>query len=87
MRTVIHPRLSAFICGLFVGLTFAQAPAVDDDAFRYLEDPADARTAAFYREQDVAARAKLDAIPGRAEMLTRIRALREASSTVSSIAL
>ena len=77
---------SAIIGVLAFGLGAIAAEPIEDP-FSYLEDAADARTAAFYREQDAAARAKLDAIPGRAEMLGRIRALREASSTVSSIAL
>jgi len=79
-------RLSAFACALSIGFSFAQAPA-DPDPFAYLENDADPRTQAFYREQDAAARAKLDAIPGRAELLTRIRALREAATTVSSLAM
>jgi len=87
---VTHGLLSAAIgaASALIGvLAFAvvASAAEPDDPFQYLEDPADARTPAFYAEQDAAARAKLDAIPGRAELLTRIRALRETSSTVSSI--
>ena len=87
---VTHGLLSAAIgaASALIGvLAFAvvASAAEPDDPFQYLEDPADARTPTFYAEQDAAARAKLDAIPGRAELLTRIRALRETSSTVSSI--
>ncbi len=78
--------LAALLLLIQGGMALAQSPE-GDDPFRYLEDPADARTQAFYREQDAAARAKLDAIAGRAELLTRIRALREAAVTVSSLAL
>jgi prolyl oligopeptidase len=79
-------RLAAFAWSLFTCVAVAQAPA-DPDPFGYLENDADARTQAFYREQDAAARAKLDAIPGRGELLARIRALREAATTVASLAL
>ena len=61
--------------------------AAQDDPFQYLEDAQDARTKAFYAEQGAAARAKLDAIPGRAELLARIRALSQSGVTVSSLAL
>ncbi|HET6265785.1 MAG TPA: hypothetical protein VFD95_13050, partial [Usitatibacter sp.] len=68
-------------------LAFAAAAAEPVDPFRYLEDPADARTKAFYAEQGAAARAALDAIPGRAELAGRIRVLSQAGVTVSSLAL
>ena len=83
----IHPRLSAFICGLLLaGTALAQAPELDDP-FRYLEDANDVRTRAFYAEQGKAAREKLDAIPGRDDLLARIRALSATQATVSSLAL
>ena len=78
---------SRFLPALACVFIAFQATAADEDPFAYLENDADARTQAFYREQDAAARAKLDAIPGRAELLTRIRALRDAATTVSSLAL
>jgi prolyl oligopeptidase len=75
------------LLGLAATLVAFAASAQDDDPFRYLEDAADARTRAFYAEQGAAARARLDAIPGRGEMLGRIRALAESGVTVSNLAV
>jgi prolyl oligopeptidase len=58
-----------------------------DDPFRYLEDAGDPRTQEFFREQGAAARAMLDAIPGRAAMAARIRALSEGETTVMQLAV
>jgi prolyl oligopeptidase len=62
------------------------ADAPPDDPHRHLEDATDPRTQAFFREQGAAARSALDAIPGRAEMLARIRALSEAETSVTHLA-
>src|SRR4051812_17354607 len=58
-----------------------------DDPLRHLEDGADPRTSAFFSDQAQAARSALDAIPGRAAMLARIRALSGAATTITSIAV
>jgi prolyl oligopeptidase len=71
-----------FICVNALG----QSPAPTDDPFRFLEGSGE-DALAFYGEQGAKARAKLDAIPGRAPLLERIRALTNASVTVSSIRL
>ncbi len=80
---------SAAICGFtaFCLFTAALSAHANDDPFRYLEDVSDPRTQAFFGEQGARARAQLDAIPGRAQMLERIRALSDSAVTVSSIAL
>ena len=80
---------SAAICG-FTALWLLFAPSsahAQDDPFGYLEDANDPRTRQFFREQGAAARARLDAIPGRADLLARIRQLSGGSAVVSSIAL
>jgi prolyl oligopeptidase len=97
-RDVLPDLIHRFVSSAAIGVTSAiigvfalgwnaTAAETSDDPFGYLEDAADPRTQAFYREQEAAARTALDAIPGRAEMLARIRALGEASPAVSSIAL
>ena len=65
----------------------ARAQGSGDDPFAYLEDGGDARTHAFFREQAAQARAQLDAIPGRAAMLARIRTLSGAGTQVTALAL
>jgi prolyl oligopeptidase len=65
----------------------AAAPPAFDDPFRPLEDAASPSTQAFFREQAARTRAALDALPGRAQMLARIRALSEAHTSVTSLAL
>jgi prolyl oligopeptidase len=65
----------------------AAIAAEPEDPLQYLEDARDPRTVAFYAEQGAAARGKLDAIPGRAELLARIRALSQSGVTISSLAL
>jgi prolyl oligopeptidase len=98
-----HPASSAFIGGAsaFIGVSKAFCLAIAlsvahgaqaaepaaEDPFRYLEDPGDARTQAFFREQGASARQMLDAIPGRAAMLARIRALSEGETTVTQLAV
>ena len=62
---------------------WAQEP---DDPFRYLEDSSDPRTQEFFRDQGAKARAALDAIPGRAEMAERVKALSDGTTTISRLA-
>ena len=57
-----------------------------DDPYEYLEDEADPKTDAYFRDQAARARDALDRIPGRAKMLERVRALSEASVGVTSLA-
>ena len=83
----IYLRLSAFICGLAFSVLAHAAEGMDYDPFRWLENAADARTPAFFAEQSARARASLDAIPGRLQMLERIRALSDPAITVSSVAI
>ena len=76
---------------LCLALFFAQGASAEeptpDDPFRYLEDASDTRTQEFFREQAARARAALDAIPGRAAMAERVRALSEGATTVTGIAV
>ncbi|HYC36181.1 MAG TPA: prolyl oligopeptidase family serine peptidase [Usitatibacter sp.] len=69
---------------VFASTAWAQEPA--DDPFRYLEDGSEPRTRAFFREQGERARAALDAIPGSARMLERVRALSAEATTVTQLA-
>ena len=83
-------RFASAAIGGFTALWLFAAPLpahAEDDPFGYLENPADPRTQAFMAEQGAAARAKLDAIPGRAQLLERIRALSAAGASVSALAL
>ena len=61
--------------------------AATEDPFRYLEDAADPRTVAFLQEQHARARAALDAMPLRGELLRRIRELSAGTVRVTAIAL
>ena len=70
-----------------IAMASASAQTGSEDPYAFLENTADARSQAFYREQAAATRAALDAIPGRGEMLSRIRALSEAGTTITAIAL
>jgi len=79
----------SFVALLLAVGTFAvraAEPAVDDP-YRYLEDPADPRTQAFFREQGESAREALERIPGRKAMLERIHALSEGTTLVTALAL
>jgi prolyl oligopeptidase len=58
-----------------------------DDPFRALENAGDPGTQAFYREQGAKARAALDRLGGRGELLARIRALSEANTAVTAVTL
>jgi prolyl oligopeptidase len=62
----------------------AEAPA--DDPYRWLEDGGDERAQAWFREQADRTRATLDAIPGRAKMLERIRTLSQTTTVVTRLA-
>ena len=83
------PHPSAFICGFIASvISFAQAQDLRlDDPYRYLEDATSTETQAFFREQAARSRAALDAIPGRGQLLDRIRALSDSGTVVSSLAL
>ena len=80
-------RIQSLLVAIATVAALATAARADDDPFRYLEDASDPRTVAFFGEQAAVARARLDAIPGRARMLERIRALSDSAVTVSSISL
>src|SRR5438270_4658115 len=81
-------RVSAFICGLCalwqVSPLLAQGT---EDPYAWLEQSADPRTQAFYRDQDAQARETLGHIAGRAPLLARIRALSHAQTRVLDVAL
>lgn len=80
----MSPR--GIIGAAFLGLALGNASAQESaDPFRHLEDPAAQQSQAFFREQAALARSRLDRIPGRSQMLARIRELSEAGVTVSSL--
>ena len=97
-RFLTYRRSSAFIGGFkafsgfiaLIGFVTAAAgqgaPAVDDP-FRYLEDRNDPRTQEFFRAQAAIAAERLAALPGRAQMLARVRALSEAGTGITALAL
>ncbi|MGZ5105940.1 MAG: hypothetical protein ACXWBR_16930, partial [Usitatibacter sp.] len=88
MRTMRnHAVIGAVVIATALASASAQEPAAGDDPFRSLEDLARPETGAFLREQGARTRAELDNIPGRAAMLARIRALSEADTTVTSLAV
>ena len=62
------------------------APA-EPDLFERLEDLSAPESQSFYRDQSARARAALDAIPERAALLERIRALSESSPVVTQVKL
>ena len=55
------------------------------DPYRYLEDAADPETRVFFRTQANFARVQLDKIPGREELLKRIRSLSEFRTEVTAL--
>jgi prolyl oligopeptidase len=57
------------------------------DPYRWMEDMGDAQAQSFFRAQGEHARAELDRLPGRAEILRRIRELSEGATTVTSVTL
>jgi prolyl oligopeptidase len=81
-------RAGAFLCAMALGVVpaWSQAP-LQADPYQYLEDAADPRTQAFFRDEAARAREALDLIPGRKAMLARIRALSAAETTVTSVKL
>ena len=63
----------------------AAAKGKETDAYRELEDSSQPRAQAFYREQGERAREALAALPGRAALLARIRALSDSTVSVTSL--
>src|SRR5687768_9218515 len=85
-------KLLTLIAAFAAATAFAQEAEVLHgervaDPFRHLENPADARTQAFYREQAERAKASLEALPGRAAMQARVRALSEAGTVVTRLSV
>ncbi len=79
------PRILATLVAA-ASLVAAAAHAQDaDDPFRALEAAPAMR--AFLQEQDARARTALDAIPGRAGLAERVRALEEAHTSITHLAL
>ncbi|MEO7744022.1 MAG: prolyl oligopeptidase family serine peptidase [Usitatibacter sp.] len=78
--------VSCLCIALFAHAANAADPA-PDDPYRYLEDSTDPRTQEFFREQAASARATLDSIPGRSEMLERVRTLSEGATTVNGVVI
>lgn len=72
---------------LLAAAAAAAQPPDTPDPLRYLEDASDPRTQQMLSEQGARARAVLDAIPGRGEMLARVRALSEAGPMVTRVKL
>jgi prolyl oligopeptidase len=79
-------RAALLAASLGAACAAAAEPAADDP-FRYLEEGASPEVQAFFREQAARTRDALDRIPGRGAMLARVRALAEADTTVSSLAV
>lgn len=65
----------------------AHAADAPGDPLRYLEDMDDARSQSWIKDESERARAALDAIPGRAKMLARIRELSDSTAVVSRLTL
>ena len=80
----VHRRIQSLLPIVALVCSFATVAHADDDPFQFLESN-DAQAQAFFAEQGAKARATLDAIPGRAQLLARIRALSDSGVTVSSI--
>jgi len=57
------------------------------DSFQGLEDPFSPESQAFFRGEGTRARAALDALPGRAALLDRIRALSDSAPVVTNVKL
>ncbi|HUL96588.1 MAG TPA: prolyl oligopeptidase family serine peptidase [Usitatibacter sp.] len=81
----MKPTLALF-APLLAAAAFAAAQGAEDP-FQSLEDMTLPASQAFYAEQSARARAALDAIPGRAALLDRIRALSESSPLVTRFEL
>ena len=84
MKRLVAP---AFLLFSLAVPALAADPAPADDPFRYLEDASDARSQQYFSEQASSARAALEAIPGRARMLDRIRELSDSTTNVTRLAL
>jgi prolyl oligopeptidase len=85
-------RIAALLAAFAAAAVFAQDADVLHgervaDPFRHLENPSEPRTQAFYREQADRTRAALDLLPGRAALLSRVRALSEAGTVVTQLAV
>ena len=78
--------IRAAFAALLAASTVAAAQPLEDP-FAHLEDAADARTQEAIRAQGQRAREALDRIPGRAELLARVRVLSRAAPLVTHIAL
>lgn len=76
---------AAALCVLLAALPAAATDPAPEDPYRHLEDAGDPRTQEFFREEGARARAVLDAIPGRGELLARIRALSASGSAVTHV--
>jgi prolyl oligopeptidase len=55
------------------------------DNYRYMENTSDPEVASFMKSESAAARAALDAIPGRAALETRINQLSQANTSISAV--
>jgi prolyl oligopeptidase len=82
--TFICVLLSACIC---VPRFSVAAIPVAGDPYRFLEDRNDPRTQEFFRAQAAFAAERLKEIPGREQMLARVRALSEAATSVTGVKL
>jgi prolyl oligopeptidase len=87
MKNRLLTRCSFIGASLFAlaGMAWGQAP--EADALRHLEDPAEPRTEAFFREQSASTRATLDRIAGRAALRDRIAQLSAKQTLVDHIAV
>ena len=81
----VYLRLSAV--ALFLGAGAPAAAQDADDAFRFLENRSDPRAEEFFKRQAAFAAERLSTLPGRPEMLARIRALAEAGTSVTRLKL
>jgi prolyl oligopeptidase len=79
-------KLLALVSMLLV-LAAGQANAQQEDPLAYIESRDDPRAQEFYRVQGAATEKQLGALPGRARLLERVRALSEGQDEVSALAL
>jgi len=83
----MHARLWTFVALALAALAAAAAEPTADDPFRYLEDRNDPRAQEFFKSQAAFAAERLAAIPGRKQMLDRVRALTEAATSITALKL
>lgn len=83
----MHARLWTFVALALAALAAPAAEPTDDDPFRHLEDRNDPRTQEFFKSQAAFAAERLAAIPGRRQMLDRVRALTEAATSITELKL